>query len=229
MRGYWLVFVLLVVAAGSVACGGDDSNPADTGETTETTEGGADADADDGGPGCPAMPPPDNPCTSPGQVCEYPIPGCDTMYCECIDDSWHCTGGHYCDAVTEAETDGTDVFPDVPADVEPDTLLPDVPVDVPVDVPTDTASYPACAARGGTCTEYRWVICPAGTEPAPTEAHEDCPGGGWCCVPAPTSTCSSSGYANCVEGERCTECWAAPDDTTLTCEAGRVCCLDICD
>lgn len=239
MRGCWWVFATLAATIAPLACGGDDtSNPADTGETSEATEGGADGDAedvaaDDGGSNCPGTPPPGDPCTSPGQVCEYPIPGCDTMYCECSDGSWNCMGGHYCDAATDAEPDGSDVSPDVLPDVAPDTVLPDVPTDVPTDVPVDvpveTGLYPLCEARGGSCTEWRWVICPAGTEPAPTEAHEDCPGGGWCCVPAPTSSCSASGYTNCVEGERCTGCWAAPDDTSLACEAGRVCCYDICD
>ena len=127
---------------------------------------------------------------------------------------------------TEGGTDG-----DTGTDGEPDAadVPADIPADVAVDIPTDTVSYPRCEARGGTCTEYRWVVCPVGTEPAAGEGHEDCPGGGWCCVPAPSSTCSSSGYTNCVEGERCTGCWGAPDDASLTCEAGRVCCLDICD
>lgn len=240
MRGSWWFLVLLAVPTALVGCGGDDtSNPSDTTETSDSGEGGADGDAEDaaaedgpvdeGGAECPGAPPPGNACTSPGQTCEYVIPGCGTMYCECMGGYWSCLGGHDCDAGTDADADVPDVPPDVEPDVlpdvEPDVVLPDVPGDV----PGDGGRYPRCESRGGTCTEFRWEICPIGTEPAATEGHEDCPAGGWCCVPAPDSSCSSSGYTNCVEGERCTGCWGDPGVTGLFCEAGRVCCFDICD
>jgi hypothetical protein len=199
MPGHRWFFALLACATVIAGCGGDDSSPADTAETSDTTEGGTDGDTGTDGEPDAADVPADIPADIPADV-------------------------------------PTDIPADIPADIPLDIPLDiptdvpaDIPADVAVDIPTDTVSYPRCEARGGTCTEYRWVVCPVGTEPAAGEGHEDCPGGGWCCVPAPSSTCSSSGYTNCVEGERCTGCWAAPDDTSLTCEAGRVCCLDICD
>ncbi|MFH1130225.1 MAG: hypothetical protein V1754_02755 [Pseudomonadota bacterium] len=90
---------------------------------------------------------------------------------------------------------------------------------------------PGCKAAGGTCTEARWVICGVGLEPVDPDPHRDCGSGssiaGWCCVPAPTSTCSSDPGGNCVVGTACTGCWGTV--AGLTCEAGRVCCSDICD
>ena len=96
----------------------------------------------------------------------------------------------------------------------------------------DTATL-ACEAAGGTCTDSRWNMCPVGTEPIDPDPHRDCGSGtgtdGWCCVDAPTSTCSDAAGANCVVGTECTGCWGPAEDTSLTCEAGRVCCTDICD
>ncbi len=92
-------------------------------------------------------------------------------------------------------------------------------------------AHPLCTAVGGTCTEERWILCPVGTEPIDPDPHQDCGSnlgsGGWCCVDAPPSTCSDSSYANCIAGTKCEGCWASVQD--LSCEAGRVCCTDICD
>jgi hypothetical protein len=96
----------------------------------------------------------------------------------------------------------------------------------------DAAAFPKCTAKGGICTPHRWVLCPVNTEPIHPDPHQDCgqPGaGGWCCVSAPPSTCSAAPGVNCVHGSQCTGCWDTPSDTSLTCEAGRVCCEDICD
>ena len=95
-------------------------------------------------------------------------------------------------------------------------------------VPDGGAPTTICASAGGLlCTPYRWEICPAGTEPvAGADPHLGCGQGGWCCGAAPPSTCSQSGSGNCVPGA-CTGCWAAV--AGLTCEAGRVCCQDVCD
>ena len=106
----------------------------------------------------------------------------------------------------------------------------DAPGDGHVVVPDGGAPTTACANAGGVlCTPVRWEICPAGTEPvAGNDAHLGCgmSGSGWCCQLAPASTCSQSGQGNCVPGA-CTGCWAAV--VGLTCEAGRVCCQDVCD
>ena len=92
---------------------------------------------------------------------------------------------------------------------------------------------PLCSAAGGTCTEQRWHLCPVGTEPVDPDPHRDCGSGtgtdGWCCVDAPPSTCSDAAGVNCVVGTECTGCWGPPGDTSLTCEAGRICCTDVCD
>ncbi len=92
----------------------------------------------------------------------------------------------------------------------------------------DALAFPLCAKVGGGCTAQRWHVCPAGTEPASSKPHLDC-APGWCCVKAPPSTCGQSGMTNCIEGTKCSGCWGAPADTSLTCPAGRVCCEDICD
>lgn len=95
-------------------------------------------------------------------------------------------------------------------------------------VPDGGAPTASCVSAGGVlCTRYRWEICPIATEPVPgADPHLACGQGGWCCRPAPPSTCSWSGQGNCVPGA-CTGCWATVPG--LTCEAGRVCCQDICD
>jgi hypothetical protein len=96
----------------------------------------------------------------------------------------------------------------------------------------DTATS-ACGAAGGTCTDSRWNLCPVGTEPIDPDPHQDCGSGtgtdGWCCVDAPASTCSDAAGVNCVVGTECIGCWGPAENTSLTCEAGRVCCTDICD
>ncbi|MEO7094091.1 MAG: hypothetical protein ABI175_12630 [Polyangiales bacterium] len=99
--------------------------------------------------------------------------------------------------------------------------------------PPDTGALltETCAGAGGKfCTAVRWELCPSGYEPVGTgDGHYDCGKiQGWCCVPAPASTCSSSGKGNCVPGG-CTGCWAKVEDPSLTCEDGRGCCIDMCD
>ena len=89
-------------------------------------------------------------------------------------------------------------------------------------------SFPQCAAVAGKCTPQRWIICPVNTEPADPDPHQDC-GSGWCCTAAPTSTCSASASTNCVVGTACVGCWGPATNAALSCEAGRVCCEDICD
>lgn len=93
----------------------------------------------------------------------------------------------------------------------------------------DAALFPKCSAKGGLCTKHRWVVCPVNYEPIHPGPHQDCTGGGWCCVKAPPSSCSAKAGVNCVYGNKCTGCWFPARDTTLTCESGRVCCMDMCD
>jgi len=88
---------------------------------------------------------------------------------------------------------------------------------------------PACELAGGElCTAERWEVCPVGFEPVAGDGHQDCDtqGNGWCCQPAPASTCSQAEGANCVPGE-CTGCWADAGEG-LSCEEGRSCCVDNC-
>jgi len=114
----------------------------------------------------------------------------------------------------------------VPVDAKPA----DGPVDGPVaDLPTGDGYFPKCLAVGGTCTQVRWEVCPVNTEPVEPDPHQDCANQGWCCVAAPSSTCSASAGVNCVFGSACTGCWGPATNTSLSCEAGRVCCEDICD
>lgn len=99
--------------------------------------------------------------------------------------------------------------------------------------PADTGALltETCAGAGGKyCTANRWELCPIGYEPAGTgDGHYDCGSiQGWCCVPAPASSCTSSGKGNCVPGG-CAGCWAKVSDPSLTCEDGRGCCIDMCD
>jgi len=90
----------------------------------------------------------------------------------------------------------------------------------------------SCSAAGGVlCTDARWLLCPAGYEPvAQGDGHFNCgkTNEGWCCQPAPPSSCSASGTANCVPGS-CKGCFGPAPDPSLTCEADRSCCIDICD
>jgi hypothetical protein len=88
---------------------------------------------------------------------------------------------------------------------------------------------PACVAAGGTCSPSRWSICPAHYEPiGEGTGHLDCTSAGWCCVPAPSSPCSDTGAGNCVVGDTCTGCWGEAPGAPA-CEAGRICCVDMCD
>ncbi len=152
------------------------------------------------------------------------------------------------DLPPDTEPDGvpdvfTDSEPDAVPDVEPDADLDssldtagdevgdpygDWPTDLPSDWPYETASE--CEAAGGFCSGARWELCPVGYEYTGTgDGRLGCDVGGWCCVPAPPSTCSASGWTNCVEGSACVGCWDDPGDPLLACEEGRVCCYDVCD
>lgn len=90
-----------------------------------------------------------------------------------------------------------------------------------------------CAAIGGICALSRWSRCPAGTEPYSTSSNQlgcEVYNDGWCCVDAPPSPCADSAKGGmCVPGAQCTGCFTAHEDPAMTCEAGRVCCVDICD
>jgi hypothetical protein len=95
-------------------------------------------------------------------------------------------------------------------------------------------AYPKkCIDMGGVCTNTRWDRCPLGTEPNSLGTDQlgcENQSGGWCCVDGPPSTCADSAQGGmCVPGDKCTGCFAAHPDSSLTCEAGRVCCVDICD
>jgi len=102
--------VLLWLSATGLACG-DDAAPRDAGVE--------DAAGDDGSAECPAAPPPDAPCFSPGRVCAYPIPSCGTMQCLCTDGSWRCVGGHDCDTGADVDAATADVPPDALPEVPP--------------------------------------------------------------------------------------------------------------
>ena len=145
--------------------------------------------------------------------------------------------GH-ADAAPPQDGSGADRHFDGPAG---DTLATDAPgADAPAQVdasrdgtvvaPDGGEPTTACATAGGLlCTPVRWEICPAGTEPlGGADSHLGCglSGSGWCCQLAPASTCSQSGQGNCVPGVSCTGCWGAVPG--LACEAGRVCCEDVC-
>ena len=97
---------------------------------------------------------------------------------------------------------------------------------------TGVPTTKSCKNAGGVvCTDARWLLCPAGYEPvAEGDGHFNCgkTNDGWCCQPAPTSSCSQSGSANCVPGT-CKGCFGPAPDPSLTCEADRSCCIDICD
>ncbi|MBI5532711.1 MAG: hypothetical protein HY898_08360 [Deltaproteobacteria bacterium] len=118
---------------------------------------------------------------------------------------------------------GPDVAPP-PPDAQPiyDGAVPD----------TGVHTTKSCAAQGGAlCTNARWELCPIGFEPiAAGDGHFNCgmTHDGWCCVAAPTSSCTMSGVANCVVNA-CTDCFAPAPDKSLTCEPGRACCVDMCN
>jgi hypothetical protein len=140
------------------------------------------------------------------------------------------------DGATDSASDTSVVDGRIDGVVPIDVIVPGdviVPVDVivPDGPPPDTGTplTDKCAAAGGVaCTPARWMLCPAGYEPiGGADGHLGCgPMGGWCCVVAPPSTCSSSGKGNCVPGA-CTGCWSLV--AGLTCESGRSCCQDMCD
>jgi hypothetical protein len=120
-----------------------------------------------------------------------------------------------------------DVEPDPGDDASPDPAedpADDGPTDPPADWPHDTSLE--CEAAGGFCSGARWMLCPAGHEPIGLDGL-GCEMEGWCCVAAPSSTCTDSGTANCVPGTSCEGCWGDAGGS-LACEAGRVCCVDIC-
>lgn len=90
----------------------------------------------------------------------------------------------------------------------------------------------SCTSAGGLlCTEARWELCPIGFEPvAAGDGHFNCgyTHDGWCCQPAPMSSCTMSGAANCVPNA-CTGCFAPSPNSSLQCEPGRACCVDMCN
>ncbi len=99
---------------------------------------------------------------------------------------------------------------------------------------SDCPAFPQrCADIGGVCTASRWIRCPAGTEPYALDADQlGCEGDwdGWCCVDAPPSSCADSREGGmCVPGDKCKGCFEAHPNASLTCEPGRVCCVDMCD
>ena len=102
----------------------------------------------------------------------------------------------------------------------------------------DCPEFPQkCSDWGGVCTANRWSTCPRGMEIRSLEDQGGCENNwdGWCCVDAPPSSCSDVGPGVCVPGE-CKGCFAPVSDPEFrlpkpypTCEAGRSCCLDLCD
>ncbi len=90
-----------------------------------------------------------------------------------------------------------------------------------------------CAESGGVCTQARWTRCPLGTEPYSLSSNQlgcEAYANAWCCVEAPPSPCADEpGGGMCVPGAACTGCFAAHPDPAMTCESGRVCCVDMCD
>ncbi len=128
--------------------------------------------------------------------------------------------------------------PDASVDGSEDSAAPDAQPDVPGSEagldggPPDTGTIltSACGLAGGVlCTPHRWDVCPVGYEPVDDgDGHLECGSGqGWCCQPAPASTCSWAPVTNCIP-VKCTGCWQPADDDTLTCEPGRACCQDVC-
>ena len=95
---------------------------------------------------------------------------------------------------------------------------------------SEASANPQCLAAGGSCTQYRFILCPKGKEPVDPNPHQDCDNEGWCCVAAPSSTCSDQApTVNCIAGTRCEGCWAPARNRSFTCEQGRVCCMDTCE
>ena len=96
----------------------------------------------------------------------------------------------------------------------------------------ECAAFPQkCFDIGGVCTPERWALCPRGMEIYALGSDQlGCENNwdGWCCVDAPPSTCADSPHGGmCVPGE-CSGCFAPVSDPSLTCEAGRSCCVDMC-
>jgi hypothetical protein len=89
-----------------------------------------------------------------------------------------------------------------------------------------------CMAQGGAlCTADRWDLCPPGFEPvAADEGHAGCGNfnQGWCCQAAPVTSCNMAVAANCVP-DACSGCFVPSPDTSLVCEPGRACCVDLCN
>jgi hypothetical protein len=200
---------------------GSESGPGDTG-----------SDVADGNP-CPSIRPGEGQACEGAMTCSYPLGYCASSHsylyevCDCTGGvSWACDPQECADAGPDDGGEELDEGPDVDddggaeADVEPDS-----------DADGAETTPPACAAAGGFCSEARWILCPVHFEPVGGDGHLDCGSGGadgWCCVPAPPSECSDRGAGNCVPGTTCTGCWA-PAPGTPACEAGRVCCIDVCD
>ncbi|MFH1130856.1 MAG: hypothetical protein V1754_05935 [Pseudomonadota bacterium] len=106
------------------------------------------------------------------------------------------------------------------------------------DIGQDTVAHPLCIAAGGTCTAARWNYCPAGTEPVDPDPHKDCGDGtdnsGWCCVSVSIMMdCTTEPNMHCMVGTSCPTAAGCYQSccglvSTKTCQAGRVCCEDIC-
>lgn len=130
-----------------------------------------------------------------------------------------------CDEGGDGDAD-SDADGDVDGDADGDADA-----DGSTDASADADASSGCVAAGGTCTGARWELCPVGTEPIDPDPHRDCTAemDGWCCVAAPDSPCTATAGVNCIVGTACTGCWAPPDGAHLDCEAGRVCCTDVCD
>jgi hypothetical protein len=100
--------------------------------------------------------------------------------------------------------------------------------------PPATTKDVKCVDVGGECTQERWEMCPPGTElyddtGTPEKILCGNAGTGHCCVDAPPSPCSEAQGVMCLPGNTCEGCFSAVQDKGLTCEAGRVCCFDLCN
>ncbi|MBN2496360.1 MAG: hypothetical protein JXR96_17330 [Deltaproteobacteria bacterium] len=94
---------------------------------------------------------------------------------------------------------------------------------------------PACREAGGVlCTEHTCVVCPAGTQPVASEDGPQlslqCESLGWCCEPAPDTSCARSDTMTCrpwpYQEPPFMECGHC--DAELACPEGRVCCSANC-
>jgi len=137
----------------------------------------------------------------------------------------------------------SDTATDVPADTEldsaedpPEDEVADPGLDLPDGWPTENPTdwpyltHGQCAGVGGFCSGGSALLCPWGFEPSSVHLHGHCELGGWCCVTGPYSECTDSGTANCYPGTACdsVDTCLAPPTTAMSCETGRVCCIETC-